>query len=335
MYTSDHVPVQLQRRQALALALGLAASPWAQAQPVATEDETWTDSRRRREIPVRIRWPLDTLPAPVAGHPVVLFSHGLGGTRDSGSVWGEAWVAAGCVVVHLQHPGSDLAAVRAVTDSFADRAGLRRAAGPQQLLARLQDVRFALDELARRQRAGVGRWDKARPDAVGMSGHSFGAHTTLGIAGQSYPGFAGITEPRLAAFIAFSPSLPIGGGAQQAFARITQPMLCLTGTRDDDVAGTGATPQQRMAVFDALPAGHKAQLILQDADHMTFGGQTGRAAEIIPREAVTRSLQPRHHALAAAITADWWRAELMNDAAAKARLARPQGLAAGDVWKTG
>lgn len=335
MNTSDPAPVQLQRRQALALALGLAAAPWAHAQPVATEDETWTDSRRQRVVPVRIRWPSDTLPVPAGGHPVVLFSHGLGGTRDGGSVWGEAWAAAGFVVVHLQHPGSDLAAVRAVTDSFTGRAGLRRAAGPQQLLARLQDVRFALDELAWRRRAAAGRWATARPDAVGMSGHSFGAHTTLGIAGQSYPGFAGMTEPRLAAFIAFSPSLPVAGNAQQAFARITRPMLCLTGTRDDDVAGTGATPQQRMAVFDALPSGRKARLVLQDADHMTLGGQSGRAAEIIPREAITRSLQPQHHALVTAITTDWWRTQLMNDTAAKARLARPQGLAAGDVWNTG
>jgi predicted dienelactone hydrolase len=335
MNPSDPAPAQLQRRQALALAFGLAVAPWTHAQSVATEDETWTDSRRQRDVPVRIRWPANTFPVPAGGHPVVLFSHGLGGTRDGGSVWGEAWVAAGFVVVHLQHPGSDLAAVRAVADSFADRAGLRRAASPQQLLARLQDVRFALDELARRQRAGVGRWATARPDAVGMSGHSFGAHTTLGIAGQSYPGFAGMTEPRLAGFIAFSPSLPVAGDAQQAFARITQPMLCLTGTRDDDVAGTGATPEQRMAVFAALPAGHKAQLVLQDADHMTFGGQNGHAAEIIPREAITRILQPQHRALVAAITTDWWRGQLMNDAAAKARLARPQGLAVGDVWNTG
>ena len=167
-YKRSH-PVQLQRRQALTLALGLAASPSVHAQPAATEDETWTDSRRQREIPVRIRWPSDTLPVPAGARPVVLFSHGLGGTRDGGSVWGEAWVAAGFVVVHLQHPGSDLAAVRAVANSFADRAGLRRAAGPPQLLARLQDVRFALDELARRQRAGVGRWATARPDAAGMS----------------------------------------------------------------------------------------------------------------------------------------------------------------------
>jgi hypothetical protein len=75
--------------------------------------------------------------------------------------------------------------------------------------------------------------------------------------------------------------------------------------------------------------------VLQDADHMTFAGQTGRAAEIVPRADITRSLQAAHHARVAAITTDWWRAMLLDDAAARARLAAPAGLAAGDVWQTG
>jgi len=35
----------------------------------------------------------------------------------------------------------------------------------------------------------------------------------------------------------------------------------------------------------------------------------------------------------AAITADWWRATLMDDATAGQRLALPAGLAAGDRWQ--
>ena len=66
---------------------------------------------------------------------------------------------------------------------------------------------------------------------------------------------------------------------------------------------------------------------------MTFAGQTGRAAEIVPREAITRDLQAAHHGRVAAISADWWRATLQDDAAARARLAQPAGLAPGDVWQ--
>ncbi len=340
MYSNSPHP---NRRRALvsgvALSLGAGYSPWVRAQAIEPVDEVWQDTRRLREVPVRIRWPSDALPVPAGGRPVVLFSHGLGGTRAGGEVWGQAWAAAGFVVLHLQHAGSDLDAARQVASSFSDRAALRRLGNAQQLLARLQDVVFVLDELARRHRntsSGTDkRWAMVRPEAVGLSGHSFGAHTTLGVGGQAYPGFGGIREPRVAALIAFSPTLPAAGGAQKAFAGIVRPTLCVTGTRDDDVLGNGATPDKRAGVFAALPAGSKAQLVLQDADHMTFGGQTGRAAGTLPREAITESLQPQHHALVASVTTDWWRAYLTGDADAKARLQKPQGLAVGDSWQLG
>jgi predicted dienelactone hydrolase len=328
------------RRQAVALTLVALAGPasFAQTPPLvsgAIADEIWTDARRQRSLPVRVRWPSVAMPAPAGGWPVLLFSHGLGGTRAGGSVWAEAWAAAGFVVVHLQHPGSDRDAVRAVASSFGDRQGLRRAASALQLLARLQDVIFALDEIGQRNASGTGPWTSVRPSRVGMSGHSFGAHTTLGIAGQRYPGHPGLQDRRLAAFIAFSPSPPASGDARQAFERIVDPVLCITGTRDDAVLGTHATAQRRIDMWDDLPAGHKAQLVLQDADHMTFAGQTGQPVEILPRVDITRQLQPLHHAQVAAISTDWWRAQLRGDEAAAARLSQPAGLAPADRWRTG
>ena len=329
----------LNRRHALALALGLASSSPLLAQALDVVDETWHDAGRRRDVPVRLRWPSIAASASPAGLPVVLFSHGLGGTRDAGEVWGEAWAAAGFVVLHLQHAGSDLDAARRVASSFSDSAALRGLGTAQQLIARLQDVVFALDEMARRRqgaRAGIDqRWALVRTDAVGLGGHSFGAHTALGVGGQSYPGYPGMNEPRIAALAAFSPTLPVLGNAQQAFAAITRPVLCLTGTLDGDVLGNGASPDRRAGVFAALPAGNKAQLILKDADHMTFGGQTGRAAGILPRAAVTQSLQAGQHALVARITTDWWRSHLLGDAAARARLLNPSGLNSQDIWQTG
>lgn len=298
-------------------------------------DEVWSDPKRQRAIPLRLRWPNQTLAAPTGGRRVVLFSHGLGGTVAGGEVWGQAWSEAGFVVLHLQHPGSDLMAVRSQARDFGDQRGLQRAAGPEQLLARLQDVTFVLDELARRHAAGTNRWNEIQPTGVGMSGHSFGAHTTLGMAGQRYPGHPGFDEPRIAAFIAFSPTLPARGDAVQAFERMTRPMLCLTGTRDDDVLGIGATPDRRIGVFAALPPGRKAQLVLESADHMTFAGQTGRAVEILPRHSTSRALQPQHHTVVADITTDWWRAHLMGDAQALQRLSKPSGLAPGDHWQVG
>jgi predicted dienelactone hydrolase len=167
-------------------------------------DETWTDAERQRDVPVRLRWP-DA--ARFAGPwPVVIFSHGLGGTREGGSVWGEGLgsgpVSWWCTCSTLAAIWRPCAASRTPSPTSA-RCVLWP--GPQQLLARLRDVGFALDEIGRRHAAGQGQWGQVWPTQAGMAGHSFGAHTTMGMAGQRYPGFEGITEPRLAAFIAFSP----------------------------------------------------------------------------------------------------------------------------------
>ncbi len=331
----------LQRRacvQAL-LASALPGVPlYVQAQSAGAEvvNETWVDTARSREIPVKVRWP-DAAAWP-GERPVVIFSHGLGGTTDGGAVWGEAWAAAGFVVLHLQHRGSDLDAVRAVTTTFTDQRALQSVANAEQFVVRMRDVEFALTVLARRhgaRNARDGRWANARPNQVGMSGHSFGAQTTLAMAGQRFPGFGGLTEPRLAAFIAFSPAIPLQMEARRSFEPVERPVLSITGTLDSDVVGVGNTAERRFRVFGALPAGRKAHLVLKDADHMTFAGQTGRAAEIIPRESVTRELQAAHHALVARVTTDWWLATLLDDADAAERLKRPTGLLAGDLWEQG
>lgn len=319
------------RRQWLKTALlstALGVTGYGRAAGIA--DETWTDRIRERALPLRIRWPMDLAPAPAEGYALVLFSHGLGGTRHGGAVWGEAWSKAGFVIVHLQHPGSDLEAVR----NARGAGGLAMTANARELGHRLQDVVFVLDEIDRRRAAAQGRWNEVRAQRVGMSGHSFGAHTTLGMAGQRYPGFEGINEARFASFIALSPSLP-PGDAQHAFGKLTRPMLHLTGTRDGDVVGNGATPERRIAAFDALPAGKKAQLVLRDADHMTFAGQTGRALEAFRREAISIDLQARHHEVVAALSTDWWRATLLDDHQARERLKRPASLAERDTWTNG
>ena len=338
----QHTNMPPNRRQALAAALGFVATPMTFAQTPDYADDTWQDLRRQRTVPVRIRWPQGS--APASGWPVVIYSHGLGGSREGGDVWGSAWAAAGLVVVHLQHVGSDMDAALGVVNSLPGRAALRKLGSADQLLARLQDVLFALDEIARRKAIDKS-WRFVRDDAVGMAGHSFGAHTTLGVGGQSYPGHPGIKEPRIAALIALSPALPARGDPVQAFAAVKKPTLCITGTRDDDVVGTNATAEKRAAVFGALPQGNKAMLLLKDADHTTFGGRSvnsaldrggqSRAAGILPREVLTAQLQPQHHALVASISTDWWRAHLMGDAGAKARLQKPAGLNAHGIWQTG
>lgn len=248
-------------------------------------DETWRDARRSRELPLRIRVPAA---ASEALQPLVLFSHGLGGSRTGGAAWGEHWAARGYLVIHLQHPGSDESLWRDQA-AFTDRepratraTRLLAGASVEQALARLADVRFVLDELARRRRTATpDDWVRhADLTRVAMSGHSFGARTTMALAGERFPvDLGGGADPRLGAFVAFSPAVPTGplaprseSALRERFAGITRPFLAITGRRDGDVLGNGATAENRARVFDLLPEGGKYLANFELGDHAVFGG---------------------------------------------------------------
>jgi predicted dienelactone hydrolase len=307
----------------------LLGSSWAAVAAhvhAAAPDPTWFDSARGRSLPVRVRWPEGDGPCALIVH-----SHGLGGNREGGDRWGRAWQQAGFAVLHVQHAGSDTEVLR------SGMRALRAAASAEQLLARVADMQFMVDEITRRSQQREPGWSRVRLDALGASGHSFGASTVLALAGQRFPvATKGWTEPRFKSFIALSPS-PGPIGVAGAFAEVRRPMLLVTGSLDADALGRGITGADRAAVYEGLPAGQRALLWLQGADHMTFAGnaeQRLRArAGPLEREAVAVDLEAQHHDRVAAITTLWWRARLLDDAASAAALRAPAGLEAQDRWR--
>ncbi len=313
----------------LALALAVAtsaraATPYERdgAYRVETVDVVWTDAARQRALPLRIRLP--DAPGP---RPVVLFSHGLGGSVDGGRAWGERWASHGFVVLHLQHPGSDESVWRG-----AERPAqsLRGAASLAQYVARVADVKFVLDELRHRPQQGDAlalRMDLAR---VGMSGHSFGAQTTQALAGQSFdvPAAARamaaeLVEPRLRAFIAFSPSARSERAASQ-FSAITRPFMSVTGTADGEVGmGLGVRPSLRRVPFEGMPGPDQYLVVLDGADHILFNGTPRRrGGGDSARDAVQTGL-------VAEVTTAFWLAYLADEAAAREWLSSGAAAAIG------
>jgi len=271
-----------------------------------------TDTKRQREIPLRLYLPAETNAA-----PVVLFSHGLGGNREGCAYLGRHWAARGYVAVFLQHPGSDDGVWRSASPAQRARA-MRAAASGENFLRRVHDVPAVLDQLTRwhgqTDHALAGRLDLKR---VGMSGHSFGTVTTQAVSGQTAPGLGqAYTDPRIRAAIAFSPSGPQRGSAAAAFAQVKIPWLLMTGTKD--VARIGgatigaASVEERLAVFPALPPGQKYELVLHEAEHSAF---TDRA---LPGETGRRN--PNHHRAILALSTAFWDAHLRDDPAARAWL---------------
>jgi predicted dienelactone hydrolase len=267
----------------------------AVAAPVVC-NAVWADAARGgRAVPVRIRMPQGSGRA-----PVILFSHGLGGDLDAGTDWVSAWSEAGFVTVNIQHPGSDSAIWKGRARPMQ---GLRGAMNGEQLKARAGDIHFVLDRLEKGGREGacdLGRIDTGR---VGMAGHSFGAQTTLAVAGARYGGEAIMRDPRIKAAIALSPQPAQGQDDRLAFGGITIPFFSITGTRDELPFLNKVTPQDRTRPFAAMPVGNKYLLVLDGANHMTLGGQSMRMPETSPNahvvDAVTR------------LTTDFWRTYLM------------------------
>lgn len=265
------------------------------------------DAGRQRAIPILVYLPAQEAPA-----PVVLFSHGLGGSRHGSSYLGRHWSARGYVAVFIQHPGSDVSVWQ--DEPVRERLqALHRAANLQNTVLRVQDVPAVMDQLeawdAIDGHALAGRMNLER---IGMSGHSFGAVTTQVVSGQSaVAGLASFTDPRIKAAIAFSPSSPRRGRPERAFGRVTIPWMLMIGTQDTSPTGN-ADVASRLAMFPALPPGGKYELALDAAEHSAF---TERA---LPGDTGPRN--PNHHRAILALSTAFWDAWLRDDAAARAWL---------------
>lgn len=276
-----------------------------------TIDLTVEDTNRKREIPIKVYLPrseASTKPQPA---PVVLFSHGLGGSREASPFLGKHWAARGYASVFMQHPGSD-------TSVWQDKrpgermTAMQAAAGPANFLLRVKDVPVVIDQLEKwNATAGHELFRRLDLEHLGMSGHSFGAVTTQAVSGQAYGGgrLAPPTEKRIDAAVLFSPSAARSGvEPAAAFGEVKIPWLLMTGTNDDSPIG-GQTPESRLQVFPGLPPGSKYELVLDGAAHSVFSERA------LPRDMAKRN--PNHHRAILALSTAFWDAYLRNDAAAK------------------
>ncbi len=262
------------------------------------------DKARSRDIPLRVYLPEQTTPV-----PVVLFSHGLGGSRANNAFLGEHWAARGYVAVFVQHPGSD-SAVWQDKATGEGLAALQEAMSLDNLKARVTDIHATIDALtswnSEKDHPLSGRLNLQE---VGMSGHSFGAITTEAVSGETFPMLKEQpTERRIKAAVAFSPSGPRRSKAQRAFGSVKIPWLLMTGTKDVVPSLGVANLESRLSVFPALHGAPKYQLVLHDAEHSAF---TDRA---LPGDREARN--PNHHRVMLALTTSFWDAYLRHDPSA-------------------
>lgn len=236
------------------------------------------EARDNRDIPYKIYYPVNHN---LTGLPLVVWSHGLGGSADGAAFLSRFIASHGYVVLNVQHRGTD-------SSLWEGKPGhpwdiIRNTHIPRSAsLDRFRDIPFVLDNLPRIAAAhpeAAQHWDSSR---IGMSGHSFGALTTQVMAGQMFPGRDGellrMPDKRFRAGILYSP-VPIrhlsDAPDEEVYNPIELPLFYMTGTADQSpIEGFGY--DLRLKVYEHSGAAEKHLLILEDGDHMVFAGSRGQ-----------------------------------------------------------
>jgi predicted dienelactone hydrolase len=255
------------------------------------QEFAWKDSTRNREIPAVLYLPKGLSSADAKKVPLVVFSHGLGGSRYGYSHLGKFWASNGIATVALQHPGSD----RAIWTSqgFSVLSSLKSAANLDNAVARAVDVTFAIDTLMGDDSVK----DRIDFSKLAVAGHSFGANTALLSAGAQFYQDNKLTsygDKRIKAAVVLSaPALPASENANEVYGKIRIPTLHLTGTHDHTpIPGAVTTAEMRRQPYDAIQGASKYLGVYDGGRHSMFNDRTRDAtSEAIKESARVTSLQ--------------------------------------------
>lgn len=252
---------------------------------IAIADHDLHDADRDRDVPVKVYAPVGAQ----GPRPIVLISHGLGGSREGLSYLGNFWAGHGYFCVVMQHPGSDNTVWKDVPARERMRAMQRAANTPANAVNRAGDVTFVLDTLAEANGNQDGPLHGAYDmDRIAIAGHSFGAWTCLAAGGMTMGTGATLGDERIKCMIPLSsPAVRNPRQRDRAYGSIAIPALHMTGTLDDSAINSTTAADRRIA-YDHTPVpadgGAPQYLVTFDgADHMTFGGETGRRNRLLSR----------------------------------------------------
>ena len=191
----------------------------------------------RRDAPLRAgRW------------PVVIFSHGAGGVRFQSVFLTEYLAAHGYVVVAPDHEGD-----ATITEINGEIVTVDTRKFIESALKRPRDVQFLIDRLTELDRDSQS-WlfgALAMELGVGLTGHSFGAYTSITVAG---------IDERIAAIV------PQAAPGLSGFGEAV-PTMFMIATEDDTIGAEGNDLMR--AEYDMAPA-PKMTVELLDAGHYTY-----------------------------------------------------------------
>ncbi len=227
------------------------------------------DAKRDKMLHVRIFYPNEP-----GSYPVIVFSHGAGGSQACCEVLTRHWATYGYVTIQPTHDDStlerrnngeeDINFLKAVNDALKK---------PSLWQSRPQDISFVLDSLAVLQKRIPALAGKVDAEHIGVGGHSMGAFTADAIGGAlvDLPGHpaTNFADPRVRAVLLLSPQGPGEFGlTDHSWDRLAVPLLSMTGSLDLGAGNQG--PEWKKIPFERSQPGGKYHVFIQGANHMSF-----------------------------------------------------------------
>ena len=239
------------------------------------------DESRKREVPYKVYYPDELKDT----YPIIIFSHGLGGSVEAAEYLGEHLSKNGYVCFHIQHQGSDESVWKGATTKKEILKLLKASLKDyNNAINRFQDIPFVINEIIKLNSNSdifKGHLDTIN---IALLGHSYGARTVLILSGEKVAkGKISFKESRLKAGVAFSPNLTENppDDISSVYKDISIPLFHITGTEDGDPLERNSdfTPEDRTKPYKYINTSTQYLLVLNKANHMTFGGNEKAAKD--------------------------------------------------------
>lgn len=227
------------------------------------------DDKRNKDVRVRIFYPV------IAGkYPVIIFSHGAGGSGNCCESLTHHWATYGYITLQPIHDDS-VVQRRGGDDQNAQFPQAVREAlkNPALWESRPRDISFLLDSLPGLQKRVASLNGKIDISRIGVAGHSMGAYTAEAIGGAlvDLPGHPGqnFSDPRAKAILCLSPQGPGQFGlTAHSLDNISLPFMGITGSLDN--LGPQANSAWHKIPFERSHPDDKYEVFIQGANHMSF-----------------------------------------------------------------
>jgi len=295
-----------------ALAYKLQPGPY---EVIAIEESVLHDADRDKDLALRLY-----VPDATERFPVIIFSHGGGGSGDGYEELGRHWASHGYVCIHPTH-----------ADSLEAR-GLRWEIGPVREMMRdvltnpegwknrAADISFIIDAFSEIETTTPDVLGKMDYDRIGVGGHSFGAYTSQVVGGSTIipPGSGELISYRDERVSCILPLSPQGaeqmGLHEDSWEDLTLPTMIMSGS--EDKGALGQPPEWRMTPFQRAPEGDKYCVFIEGANHFSFVGPQGTLLLRYMRQDVDAAEQASIFEYVKIASIAFWDAYLKGDQAA-------------------